>query len=122
MKRETLIPVPESADGFRSTIGGLRSLLEEKGVSFHTFSLPDDRCVGLLLKNLFKRMPEAEMKEELEALHVSVQAVMQLRSKRWDQDPEKDREDGIKMDLEEIGWGVWSGFTWLRIGTVGGLL
>jgi hypothetical protein len=31
-------------------------------------------------------------------------------------------EDGIKMDLREIGWGVWSGFTWLRIGTVGGLL
>jgi hypothetical protein len=29
-------------------------------------------------------------------------------------------EDGIKMDLREIGWGVWSGFTWLRIGTVGG--
>jgi hypothetical protein len=28
------------------------------------------------------------------------------------------------MDLSEIGWGegVWSGFTWLRIGTVGGLL
>jgi hypothetical protein len=31
-------------------------------------------------------------------------------------------EDGIKMDLEEIGWGLRSGFTWLRIGTVGGLL
>jgi hypothetical protein len=31
-------------------------------------------------------------------------------------------EDEIKMDLGEIGWGVWSGFTWLRIGTVGGLL
>jgi hypothetical protein len=27
------------------------------------------------------------------------------------------------MDLRKIGWGgVWSGFTWLRIGTVGGLL
>jgi hypothetical protein len=33
-------------------------------------------------------------------------------------------EDGIKMDLREIGWGewAWSGFTWFRIGTVGGLL
>jgi hypothetical protein len=30
-------------------------------------------------------------------------------------------EDGINMDLREIGWGVWSGFTWLRIGIVGGL-
>jgi hypothetical protein len=46
--------------------------------------------------------------------------------------PEKERplcrprrrwEDGIKMDLREIGWGgVWSGFTWLMIGTAGGLL
>jgi hypothetical protein len=31
-------------------------------------------------------------------------------------------EDGIKMDLTEVGWGVWNGFTWLRIGTTGGLL
>jgi hypothetical protein len=31
-------------------------------------------------------------------------------------------EDGIKMDLKEIGWGVWSGFTWLKIGIIGGLL
>jgi hypothetical protein len=31
-------------------------------------------------------------------------------------------EDGIKMDLREIGWGVWSGFIWVRIGTGGGLL
>jgi hypothetical protein len=29
--------------------------------------------------------------------------------------------DNIKMDLPEIGWGVWIGFTWLRIGTSGGL-
>jgi hypothetical protein len=38
--------------------------------------------------------------------------------------PRRTREDGIKMDLREIGYGrgVWSGFTWLRIGTVGGLL
>jgi hypothetical protein len=32
----------------------------------------------------------------------------------------KDQDvDGIKMDLREIGWGVWSGFI---VGTVGGLL
>jgi hypothetical protein len=31
-------------------------------------------------------------------------------------------EDGLKMDLREIGWGVWSGFTWLRIGITGRLL
>jgi hypothetical protein len=36
--------------------------------------------------------------------------------------PRRRWEDGIKRYLMEIGWGVWSGFTWLRIGTVGGLL
>jgi hypothetical protein len=38
--------------------------------------------------------------------------------------PRRRWEDGIKMDLGKISWGggVWSGFTWLRIGTVGGLL
>jgi hypothetical protein len=36
--------------------------------------------------------------------------------------PRRRWEDGIKMDLGEIGWAVWSGFTWLRIGTVGVLL
>jgi hypothetical protein len=35
--------------------------------------------------------------------------------------PRRRWEDGIKMDLREIGWeGVLSGFTWLRIGTIGG--
>jgi hypothetical protein len=38
--------------------------------------------------------------------------------------PRRRWEDGIKMDLREIcsGGGVSSGFTWLRIGIVGGLL
>jgi hypothetical protein len=31
-------------------------------------------------------------------------------------------ENGIKMNLREIGWGVLSGLTWLRIGVAGGLL
>jgi hypothetical protein len=91
IKGETLMLVPETADGFRATIGALRSLGEDKGVSFQTFSLPEERCVRLLLKNVGKRMPEAEIKEELEALSISLQAVMQLRSNRRDQDPEKDR-------------------------------
>jgi hypothetical protein len=80
--------VPETADAFRSTISALRSLGEGQGVSFHTFSLPEDRCLRLLLKNLGKFMPETEIREELEALHIQVQAVMQLRSRRRDQDAE----------------------------------
>jgi hypothetical protein len=90
IKREILMLVSETADDFRTTIGALRSLDESEGVSFHTFSLPGDPCVRLLLKNLGKCMPEAEIREELESLHINVQAVMQLRSKRRDKDPEKD--------------------------------
>jgi hypothetical protein len=41
------------------------------------------------------------------------------RRKRPLERPRRRWEDGIKMDL---GWGVWSGFTWLRTGMVGGLL
>jgi hypothetical protein len=36
--------------------------------------------------------------------------------------PRRRWEDGVKIDVREISFGVWSGFTWLRIGTVGGLL
>jgi hypothetical protein len=38
--------------------------------------------------------------------------------------PRRRWEDGIRMVLREIGLGggVWSGFTWLRIGIFGGLL
>jgi hypothetical protein len=36
------------------------------------------------------------------------------RRRRW--------EDGIKRDFRKIGWGVWTGFTRLRVGTVGELL
>ena len=31
-------------------------------------------------------------------------------------------EDNIKMDLQEVGCGVWTGSSWLRIGTGGGHL
>jgi hypothetical protein len=39
--------------------------------------------------------------------------------------PRRRWEDGIRMDLREIGLGgggVWIGFDWLRTGTGGGLL
>ena len=31
-------------------------------------------------------------------------------------------EDNIKMDLQEVGCGVWTGSSWFRIGTGGGHL
>jgi len=31
-------------------------------------------------------------------------------------------EDNIKKDLQEVGYAVWTGSSWLRIGTGGGQL
>ena len=59
-------------------------------MSFHIFTLPEDRSVRLLVKNMGRRMPESVVREVLEALDIHVQAVMQLRSGRGDQDPTKD--------------------------------
>jgi hypothetical protein len=36
--------------------------------------------------------------------------------------PRRRWEDGVRMDLREMSWGVWIGFDWLRTGTGGGLL
>jgi hypothetical protein len=36
--------------------------------------------------------------------------------------PRRRWEDNIEMDLQEVGWGAWSGLIWLRIGTGGWLL
>jgi hypothetical protein len=33
--------------------------------------------------------------------------------------PRRRWEDNIKMDLQEVGWGPWTGSIWLRIGTGG---
>jgi len=31
-------------------------------------------------------------------------------------------EGNIKLDLQEVGWGTWTGLIWLRIGIGGGHL
>jgi hypothetical protein len=36
--------------------------------------------------------------------------------------PRRRWEDGIRMDLRRLVWGMWIGLDWLRIGTGGGLL
>jgi hypothetical protein len=36
--------------------------------------------------------------------------------------PRRRWEDNIKMGLQEVGWGAWTGLIWLRVGTGGGLL
>ena len=37
-------------------------------------------------------------------------------------DADVDGRDNIKMDLQEVGCGVWTETSWLRIGTGGGHL
>ena len=90
LKGEKLMVVPSTADGFRAAVSALRSHDGKDGVSFHTFTLPENRCVRLLVKNLGRDMPES-VREELESLNIRVQGVTQLRSGRRDQDPAKDR-------------------------------
>jgi hypothetical protein len=58
LKAERLVVVSATPDGFWDAVTALRSLDGTSGVNFHTYSLPEDRCVRLLIKNLGKRMPE----------------------------------------------------------------
>jgi hypothetical protein len=81
--------VPQTVDGFRATVSALRSLDGSKGVSFHTFCIPEDRCVRLLVKNLGRHMPEDVVCKELESLGICVQGVLQLRSGRRDHETSK---------------------------------
>jgi hypothetical protein len=90
LKSDKLMVVPSTADGFRAAVSALRSLDGGKGVSFHTFTLPEDRCVRLLVKKLGRGMPESVVREELESLDIRVQGVTQLRSGRRDKDPARD--------------------------------
>jgi hypothetical protein len=36
--------------------------------------------------------------------------------------PRRKWEDNIKMDLQEVGWRLWTGSSWFWIGTCGGYL
>ena len=53
LKGEDLMVVPSTADVFRAAVSALRSLDEREG-GFHTFTLPQDRCVRLQVKNLVR--------------------------------------------------------------------
>jgi hypothetical protein len=48
--------------------------------------------------------------------------VGKIEGKRPPGKPRRRWEEEITINLREIGWEVWSGFSWLRIGTIGGLL
>lgn len=83
--------VNEALDVFWASSAALRTFDDSDGVNFHTFPLPEYRCVRFFLKNFVHRVPEPEISEAPEALHTLVQPVMQRRSRRRDQDTEKYR-------------------------------
>ena len=47
MQGDKLVLVPKTADCFKATVRVLRSIDPSKGVAFHTYSLPEDRCSSL---------------------------------------------------------------------------
>ena len=81
---------PSTADGFRAAVSVLRSLHGKDGMSFHNFTLQEDSCARLLVKNLGTGMSESVVREELESLNNRVQEVTQLRFGRSDTDHAKD--------------------------------
>jgi hypothetical protein len=91
IKGEQLMVVPATADGFRGVVSALRALNVGWCEFLHPLTLPEDLCVGHLLKNLGSGMHKCFVREELESLNIRVQGVMQVRYGRRDQDPPKDR-------------------------------
>ena len=68
IKGEKLMVVQSTADGFRVAVSALRSLDGKDGVNFHTFTLAEDRCARLQVKNLSRGMPQSVVRKELESL------------------------------------------------------
>jgi hypothetical protein len=79
---ETLIVVSETADEFRTAVSVLRSLDVSNIVSFHTFSLPEGRCVLLLVKKFGRRRLESVVREELEVITLALSANKSFRHDR----------------------------------------
>jgi len=71
--------LPSTANGFTAAVSTMRPLEGGKGVSFYSFTLPEDCCVRILVKNLVRGMPESV------ALDIHIQGVMQLLSGLRDQ-------------------------------------
>lgn len=69
-----------------STITALQSLDGSNGVSFHMFSLAEERCLYLLVNDLRKRMLESVVREEMANLGASRPGNMQHLPRRRDQE------------------------------------
>jgi len=72
-----------------ATVTPLQSLDGSKSVSFHMFSLAEERCLRLLVKNLGKLMHESAVREEVGTLGITLPGsyAAQLRAPRSRQSP-----------------------------------
>ena len=73
LNAKNLMVVPSTGNAFRTAVSALGSLDGKESATFHTFTLPEDGCVRLLVKNLGRGMPESFVREELESLINRVQ-------------------------------------------------
>ena len=72
-------------------------------MSFDTFSLPEDRCVRLLIKNLGRQMSEDLVRLELETGHVSMETCSSAPPRR-EQDASKARPSTPHY-IVSVAWG-----------------
>ena len=80
MKGKKLMNLPGTAEGFRATVSALQSFDGSKVVTFHTFSLLEDRCVRLLVKNLGRQMSESVSGRSLKPWDSVSRAIKTLRA------------------------------------------
>jgi hypothetical protein len=100
-----LIIVPGTADGFRANVSDIGFFHGSKCVGFHTFALPEDAEVRLLIKKLGRQMLESVVREDLEALDISVQGIMQIHSGRRDLYASKYRHLSPHVNIS-VAWGL----------------
>jgi len=82
LKIEKLMVVPSTADAFTGAVSALRYLDTEENVSFHTFTLPEDRGARILVKKLCRCMPEGVVREGLESLKIPESHATAIRPSR----------------------------------------
>jgi hypothetical protein len=90
LKGEKLMVVPPITDGFRAAVNALRSIDGKDDVSFHSFTLSEDRCTRRLLKNLGRGITESVANDEMEYLNYGVEGAAQVRSSVRDPQPAKE--------------------------------
>jgi hypothetical protein len=110
--------VPRGIFGLKrdEVIGGWRNLHNEE-----LHNLYCSPSIIRMIKSRRMRWEEhvARMGEKRSAYRI---LVVKPEGKRLLGRPRRRWEDNISMDRSEIGWVVWTGLIWLRIGTSKGLL